>query len=268
MTGGCREVSMTTSTDHVRALAGLPAGTPVDAPERAARPPSDLVQSVSRAFSVLESVGSAGAPLSAKAIARRTGLNLSTTYHLLHTLCWEGYLVRLSSGDFSLGAGIAHRYRDLVSALGAPAPMREVLEHLTATTGHTGYLGRLVDGRVALTDVVQAPGAPWIDELAPGFHEAATATPIGQVLQGSALSPGATAGPGLVVEDGRLRSDLSCAAVSVRRRCPADGPPVRWAIGLSGPLGCFAGAAPALRALVRAGEQLATATIGRQHRSA
>jgi hypothetical protein len=228
------------------------------------RPPSDLVRSVSRALGVLEVVGTAGAALSAKSIARRTGLNLSTTYHLLHTLCWEGYLVRLPSGDFGLGASVAHRYRDLVTSLGAPEPMREVLRRLTARTGHTGFLGRLVEGRAALTDVVHAPGAPWVDDLTPGFEGAATSTPIGQVLQCSATAPGPGAAPGLVVEDGRLRADLSCAVVSVRRPDAADGPVGRWAIGLSGPLGCFSGAAPALHALLQAGAELAAAALPRE----
>jgi DNA-binding IclR family transcriptional regulator len=227
------------------------------------RPPSDLVRSVSRAFAVLEAVGTAGAPLAAKAIARRIGVNLSTTYHLLHTLCWEGYLLRLPSGDFCLGAGISSRYRDLVSALGAPGPMREVLHRLTAVTGHTGYLGRLIEGRVALTDVVPGPGTFWTEDLAPGFDEI-SATPLGQVLLGAAVPPGppATPGAGLVVEDGRPRADLSCAAVPVRRTVRGTGEAIRWAVGLTGPRGSFSGGAPALRALVRAGAELAVLDLG------
>lgn len=250
---------MTTRPDDVCDPVSRPRGLTSEDGATGARPPSDLVRSVSRALAVLEVVGLAGTAVSAKAIARRTGLNLSTTYHLLHTLCWEGYLLRLPSGDFCLGAGIARRYRDLVSTLGAPASMREVLQRLTAHTGHTGYLGRLVEGRIAVTDVVPGRNTPWIDELFPGFDEAA-ATPLGQVLTGQwAPATNGTWGPGLVVEDGHLRPDLSCAALSVRRPAAGDGPAQRWAIGLSGPLGCFSGAAPSLRALVRAGEELAAA---------
>jgi hypothetical protein len=59
--------------------------------------PEDLVQSVSRALRVLEVVTtSPGLPV--KAIARRSGLNLSTTYHLVRTLAYEGYVRRLSDG--------------------------------------------------------------------------------------------------------------------------------------------------------------------------
>jgi DNA-binding IclR family transcriptional regulator len=233
---------------------------PDDLPEdvRRTRRPSDLVRSVSRALSVLETVGAGGAAMSAKAIARRTGLNLSTAYHLLHTLCWEGYLIRLPSGDYRLGSGVVMRYRDLVATLSAPQPVRGVLDRLSARTGHTGFLGRTVDGRVALTDVVEGPRSPRVDRLVPGFDPVALATPLAQVL-GGGTAPGSDAGtsPRLLVEDGRLRDDVSCAAVAVRRLAPAEGEATVWAIGLSGPLGCFAAASPALRALVQAADQLA-----------
>jgi hypothetical protein len=262
---------MTPASDDVYELVASRPG-PAPGPGSAAdRPPSDLVRSVSRALALLEVVGSAQAPISAKAVARRTGVNLSTTYHLLRTLCWEGYLVRLPGGDFCLGTGIARRYRELVTSLGAPAPMRQVLNRLSTATGHTCFLGRLVDGRVTVTDVVRGTSTTWTDQLSPGFDEAA-ATPLAQVLLAPPPPPGLPAGTsaGLVVEDGRLRADLSCAVLPVRRGIPGQSPVPpspgcatngdgrRWAVGLLGPLGAFAGGAPALRALVRAAEDLAT----------
>ena len=60
--------------------------------------PADFVQSVGRAMLILEVVGRCpGLPV--KAIARRCSLNLSTTYHLVRTLAYEGYLVRLPDGS-------------------------------------------------------------------------------------------------------------------------------------------------------------------------
>jgi DNA-binding IclR family transcriptional regulator len=237
-----REVSMTTQPD--------------DLPDP--RRPSDLVRSVSRALSVLEVVGAAGGAMSAKAVARRTGLNLSTAYHLLRTLCWEGYLIRLPSGDYRLGGGVAMRYRELLATLAAPAPVRGVLDRLSARTAYTGYLGRLVDGQVAITDVVYGVRSPRVDHLVPGLDEVASATPLGQVLQGGAaglLDAGSS--PRLVIEDGRLRHDVSCAAVAVRRTARAEGESMIWGIGLTGPRGCFAAARPTLQALISAAEQLA-----------
>ena len=59
--------------------------------------PEDLVQSVSKALHVLEVVThSPGLPV--KAIARRSGLNLSTTYHLVRTLAYDQSVDFLSPG--------------------------------------------------------------------------------------------------------------------------------------------------------------------------
>jgi DNA-binding IclR family transcriptional regulator len=82
--------------------------------EPAVEPPSDRIQSVSRALRVLEAVCDAPAGVAAKVVARRCGLSLSTTYHLLRTLAYEGYLTRLPSGDYSVGPQVADRFRDLV----------------------------------------------------------------------------------------------------------------------------------------------------------
>lgn len=154
--------------------------TATPAPDR--QPPTDLVRSVSRALRVLEVVGDSGGPVSAKAVAHRCGLNLSTTYHLLRTLCYEGYLARDEHGDYRLGLEIADRFRDLVSALDTPEAARTTLRTLAAATGHSAYLARFVDGRVAICHVVEAPGSPHLEDLVVGFDEAAHATALGKAL--------------------------------------------------------------------------------------
>lgn len=83
--------------------AALPAGT-----DRPAREPSGLIGSAQRALQVLEVVAAAGGPVTAKAVARRAGFKLGTTYHLLNTLAHEGYLVRGGHGHgFRLGTKLA-----------------------------------------------------------------------------------------------------------------------------------------------------------------
>jgi DNA-binding IclR family transcriptional regulator len=69
-----------------------------------ARVPTGLIGSAQRALRVLELVAAAGAPVTAKVVARRAGYKLSTTYHLLNTLAHEGYLVHVGHGHgFLLG---------------------------------------------------------------------------------------------------------------------------------------------------------------------
>lgn len=214
--------------------------------------PSDLIQSVSRALRILEVVGGHPEGLAPKVIARRTGLKLATTYHLLRTLAYEDYLVRDAAGDYSLGLGIADRFADLRSALLGPADVSKVLQSLAGGTGHSVYLARFVDGRIAITAVSEAPGSPHLEDLIPGFDEGAHATALGKALL-SRLDPGArrayllaqglpafTPGTvtdldqldhelvscrdGVFVEEGQFDGQVSCAARLVRAvRPPADG---------------------------------------------
>jgi DNA-binding IclR family transcriptional regulator len=144
--------------------------------------PSDLVRSVSRAFRVLEEVGASRSPLTVKAIARRCRLNLSTTYHLVRTLTYEGYLVRGPDGCYVLGASVAHRFHDLQTSLRQPPEVHAVLRNLSAVTGRTAYLGRFVSGRIVISDLVEGPESPYLEDLEVGLDVAAHATVIGKVL--------------------------------------------------------------------------------------
>lgn len=221
--------------------------------------PSDLIQSVSRALRVLEVVGEAPHGLTPKAIATRTGLHLSTTYHLLRTLEYEGYLIRDASGDYRLGLKISRRFRDLQSALDSRPEVTRVLRRLASVTGHSAYLARFVDGRIAITSVVEAAGSPHLEDLVPGFDEGAHATALGKSLL-STLAPAdrhaylrehglrpftaatvcdpqrldhevGDADPDRVyVEEGQFRGAVSCAAVLVHTRVEED---AWWAVALS-----------------------------------
>jgi DNA-binding IclR family transcriptional regulator len=147
-----------------------------------AEQPSDLIRSVSRALRLLEVVGASPAPLTVKAIARRSMLNLSTTYHLVRTLTYEGYLERLPDGRYFLGHAVAHRFHDLCGSLSHRPGAHSVLTHLAATTGHSAYLGRLVSGQVVIVDLVEGPKSPYLEDLEVGLSAAAHATAVGKAL--------------------------------------------------------------------------------------
>lgn len=219
--------------------------------------PSDLVRSVSRAFRILEEVGASRTPLTVKVIARRCHLNLSTAYHLVRTLTYEGYVVRTSDGGYLLGASVARRFRDLLSSFDQPPEAREVLRHLSATTRRTVYLGQFVSGRILITDVVEGPESPHLEDLEVGLEVAAHATVIGKVLlaemsrarraeylsdQGlrrftdrtvvdlDALDHELTTlGDGPVQESGQFREGVSCVGNVVRRETAEDS----WALVVS-----------------------------------
>ena len=92
--------------------------------------PTDLIQGVSRALRILEEVGDSPEGLNAKQIAHRCDIALPTTYHLVRTLAYEGYLVRRNNGVYALGMEIASRFRDLVASLNRPPQVHEVLRQL------------------------------------------------------------------------------------------------------------------------------------------
>lgn len=216
--------------------------------------PSDLVRSVSRAFRILEEVGASCAPLTVKAIARRCHLNLSTAYHLVRTLTYEGYLVRTPSGCYVLGVSVARRFRDLLSSFDQPPEVHEVLRHLSAMTRRTVYLGQFVSGRILVTDLVEGPESPYLEDLEVGLNVAAHATVVGKVLlaelsqarrteyltdQGMRRFTARTVvdldsldhelttlGNGPVLESGQFRDGVSCVGAVVRRETAESS----WAI--------------------------------------
>jgi DNA-binding IclR family transcriptional regulator len=144
--------------------------------------PSDLIRSVSRALRIVEVVSGSPHPLPVKVIARSCQINLSTAYHLIRTLCYEGYLVRLASGGYVAGPKVAERFHDLMTSLSRPAEANAVLRHLADVTGHSAYLGRISEGRLVVIDVVEGGRSPWLEDLQPGLETAAHATALGKAL--------------------------------------------------------------------------------------
>lgn len=139
-----------------------------------------LISSVVRALSLLDAVGDAGAPVTAKRLSRATGIPLATTYHLLRTLVHEGYLARSPDG-YVLGDHawvLGHRAK----LAGPPrARTHPILDQLRQDAGAAAYLAVIDDGEVVLTDIADAPATPRVD-LWVGFHEAAHATALGKAV--------------------------------------------------------------------------------------
>jgi DNA-binding IclR family transcriptional regulator len=144
--------------------------------------PSDLIRSVSRALRVLEAVGRVPKGLTVKQIARRCELTVATTYHLVRTLAYEGYVIRREDGTYVVGLEIADRFRELVVAFRGPVGVAEALRRAAADTGYTHFLGRFVGGRVAVTAVVEGMRSPYMEDLVPGYDEGAHATALGKAL--------------------------------------------------------------------------------------
>jgi DNA-binding IclR family transcriptional regulator len=206
--------------------------------------PSDLIRSVSRALRVLEAVGQSPRGLTVKQIARRCDFTVATTYHLVRTLAYEGYVIRRENGTYVVGLEIADRYRELVLAFRGPSAVTDRLRRAAAETGYSHYLGRFIGGRIAVTASAEGPRTPPLDELVPGYDDAAHATALGKALLATmsadqrwrflkeygmraytsatltspeALDSDLAAGErrGMQIEIGQFRQGLACAAVMV-----------------------------------------------------
>jgi DNA-binding IclR family transcriptional regulator len=139
-----------------------------------------LIQSVQRALRLLEAVSERDERAHAKELSRAAGLPLATTYHLLRTLTYEGYLQRLDDGSYVLGHRLDVVRRHGSGAL-AVAHARPALEWLRDELGSAVYLARHVDGEIVIVEIVDGPRAPRID-LWVGVHDAAHATALGKCI--------------------------------------------------------------------------------------
>ena len=128
---------------------------------------SDLVGSVQRALRVLEVVASSPDGLTAKAVARRANMALSTTYHLLNTLAAEGYVVHLGAGrGYGLGHQVSVLSRSLRQKLGA-TPTDAAVTEVHQQSGAAACSAVYRSGEVIIAHVADSPDAPFDRYLEP-----------------------------------------------------------------------------------------------------
>lgn len=139
-----------------------------------------LIGSVQRALRLVNEIGAAdGYPLSAKALSSRTKIPLPTTYHLLRTLVFEGYVHRVDDG-YVLGeqiTGLAVPSTNRLTATRVRPTMNTVLNRLQTAS----YFAVWEDGEILLSEIVDGPQAERV-ELWVGFEAAGHATAIGKCM--------------------------------------------------------------------------------------
>jgi DNA-binding IclR family transcriptional regulator len=152
----------------------------------------DSVQSLERAFDLLEALG-AGGELGVTELANRTGLVPSTAHRLLHTLAKRGYVSQSTeSGRYLLGykvievaSGLEHRLERL------RVVARPHLETIQRATGETVNLVVLDADRVVYVDQVEGSRNVRM------FTKVGTSVPAHTTGSGKAMMAG---GPAEVVE--------------------------------------------------------------------
>lgn len=159
---------------------GVAISVPSENPERPLSLPQaaspTLIGSVQRALRLMEAAAEHPYGATAKLLARRAHLPLSTTYHLLRTLVHEGYL-RRDQGQYVPG--------DAPLSLGRPgAPGSDPTQWLTEVAlalDAAVYYALYVDGEVRLTHAVPGPSHAAVEEGVP-FGVSAHAHAVGQCL--------------------------------------------------------------------------------------
>src|SRR6185436_659325 len=117
-----------------------------------------------------------------KAIARKCDLNISTSYHLVRTLAYEGYLVRLPNGTYVIGETVARRFHDLLTSLQRPPEAAVVLRQRSARVGLSSYLGLLHEERITVVELSETAASPYLEDFEVGLDVSAHATALGKAL--------------------------------------------------------------------------------------
>jgi len=149
-------------------------------------PPGRTVQSLERAFSILESIAGSNQPMSLAELSRATGLHTSTAFHLIKTLIVLGYAIQDEAKRYRIGP------RLFMQAAGAFNEVELVnlamphLQRLAEETGETTHLAVRADSGIAVIAKVDGRSSIRSSERV-GIVRPAYCTAIGKVLL-SALS--------------------------------------------------------------------------------
>lgn len=237
------------------------------APERApALPPEETrerggIQSIERAFTILEEIARNRDGVTLVELSKRLGLHNSTAFHLVQTMVSLGYVRQMrDTKRYRVGRSlfaVAAAARDEVELVALAYP---VLEELSAATGEAGHFGVWSGGNVVVLAKTQGAGALQVAGSL-GVMRPAYCTGLGKALLGAlptakldryfasvelrALTPNTVTQPdrlrlelekvrrdNIAFDDGEFDPEIRCVAVPVRDFTGQ----VCGVIGISGPI--------------------------------
>jgi DNA-binding IclR family transcriptional regulator len=144
-------------------------------------PTGRTVQSLERAFSILEAIAGSNQPLGVADLSRATDLHTSTAFHLIKTLIVLGYVIQDEAKRYRIGP------RLFMQAAGAFNEVELVnlamphLKRLAEETGETTHLAVRADSGIAVIAKVDARSSIRSSERV-GIVRPAYCTAIGKVL--------------------------------------------------------------------------------------
>lgn len=240
-----------------REASGIQAADPAEAKVQKERVG---VQSLERAFGLLEAIARARQGIGLAELSKKVGLHNSTTFHLVKTMVALGYIrqdrdkrYRIGRALFALAAGSL----DEVELVSLAIP---VLEDLTEATGESGHFAVRSGDSVVVIAKTSGSGAFQLTDRV-GVMRPAHGTALGKVLL-AALTPGQldrflenhelaaltpktitepellrqeireVARTGVAYDDGEFNAEVRCVAVPVHDFTGQ----VVGALGVSGPI--------------------------------
>jgi len=141
-----------------------------------------LVQSVTRALLILDTLAGNTEGLSVKDIATRVGLNVSTTHHLVNTLEDRQYVFRLANGTYGLGSATPRLYGAFLRTAQPNARLLEIVQELAKTTQETTYTCLWQNDEIIIQDIIEGSQALRVGGLHVGFTGYPHARASGKVL--------------------------------------------------------------------------------------
>ena len=231
-----------------------------DGPEAGGETRGGGVQSIERAFSILEAIARSRDGISLAELSKRVGLHNSTTFHLVRTMVSLGYVRQLKDKRYRVGRPLfvlAANSLDDVEMVSLAMP---VLEDLSRETGEAGHFAvRMGDGVVVIARTGGAGAFQLTNRM--GVVRPAHCTALGKIVLAAlreeqferylerAELKAFTAksitdvgvlrreiddvrGAGIAFDDGEFDPELRCVAVPVRDFTGR----LIGAIGISGPV--------------------------------
>lgn len=219
------------------------------------------VQSIGRAFSILEEVARNREGIGLAELSKRVGLHNSTTFHLVKTMVSLGYIRQIKdSKRYRIGRPLFALAASALDEMEMVSMATPVLEDLARETGESSHFAARVGDSVVVLARTPGPGAFQLTERA-GVVRPAYCTALGKVILASLrpeqldhyldrvslepLTPATITDKkrlrqeieeirhvGIGFDDGEFNSEVRCAAMPVYDFSGQ----VTGAIGISGPV--------------------------------
>jgi IclR family transcriptional regulator, KDG regulon repressor len=219
------------------------------------------VQSIGRAFAILEEVARNREGIGLAELAKRVGLHNSTTFHLVKTMASLGYIRQIkNSKRYRIGGPLFALAASALDEIEMVSMAMPVLDDLSHATGETSHFGTRMSDAVVVVARTPGPGAFQLTERV-GVVRPAYCTALGKVILAAlrpdqldryldrvelkALTPNTITDrgrllqeiaeirtSGIAFDDCELHSELRCAAMPI---FDFSGQVV-GAIGISGPV--------------------------------